>query len=196
VRPWVTAVAGITAGVLVGVVATGIVLTDEPAVIEAGHFHETENVDPRVKVIRVDPAGDRGKPGTVRGVVAWRFFELALGGSGVSPHQLRFEFTAPADILQIDVSADVNDPRLRLLEFVAGINVPDYGRAQQREGDTFLHVSWSESPPSQMDETVVLPEGAAVDAGDYVGVSAYMGGAGAGDPLRVSPEVVVLYRWR
>jgi hypothetical protein len=57
--------------------------------------------------------------------------------------------------------------------------------------------SWSRPPrtPGAIDETVSLPPGVQVDAGDFVGISGWMGGVGEGDPLRVSPEIVVLYRW-
>lgn len=195
-RRWSFALVGLAAGLLVGVAVTGIALgesPDEPTVLP--HFYETASPDSPIKTLRIDPADDRGKSGTVRGVMGWRDFEVPVGTWQVSEDHLRFQFLAPAEILQIDVSVDINDRRAHLVEFVAGINVPTYN-PHSRAGDVFMHVSWSESSRSQIDETVQLPEGAAVEAGDYVGVSAYMGGAGAGDPIRVSPEIVVLYRWR
>ena len=159
-------------------------------------LHKNPGPDPPIKEIEVDPAADANKAGDVHGVMGWRFFEIPASTIGPSDDQLRFVFTAPAQILQVDISVDIADPRAILLEFAAGINATR-GYGQYRSADWLMHVSWVRHPrtPGEIDETVVLPEGVEVGAGDFVGVGAYMGGVGGGDPVRVSPEVVVLYRW-
>ena len=132
----------------------------------------------------------------MHGAASQRYFEFPPGGHGRSQNELRFVFTRPAEIHQVDISVDVNDPRLFLVEFIAGINARQkYG--VYREADWLMHASWSRAPgsPGAIDETASLPAGVVVGAGDFLGVFAYMGGGGAGDPLRVSPEVVVLYSW-
>jgi hypothetical protein len=197
VRPGTAALAGLAAGALVGVTATGLATRGDAA--DAGYvptiYHESPNPDPRVKVLVVDPADDRGKAGIVRGVQGWRFFEIPAGTTGRCPHELRFTFTAPAEILQIDLSVDIGDPRANLVEFAAAINSRQ-GYGQHRFADWLMQASWTSSTPAGfIDETVTLPPGVQVRAGDFVGVSGWLGGIGRGDPLRVSPEVTVLYRW-
>jgi len=159
-------------------------------------LHKNPGPDPPIKEIEVDPADDAGKAGTVHGVMGWRFFEIPPSSFAPSDDELRFVFGAPAQILQVDISVDIADPRATLLEFAAGINAT-HGYGQYRSADWLMHVSRFRDPrtPGEIDETVVLPEGVEVAAGDFVGIVAYMGGVGGGDPVRVSPEVVVLYRW-
>ena len=158
--------------------------------------HASRDLDQRIKTFVVDPADDAAKSGSVHGIMGWRFFEIPAGTTDPSDRQLRFKFTAPAEIRQIDVSVDIGDPRLTLVEFAVGINTfAGYGLS--RATDWLLHTSWSRmsADAGRIDETAVLPRGVEVDAGDSVGVVAWLGGRGRGDPLRVSPEVVVLYRW-
>jgi hypothetical protein len=153
---------------------------------------------PAVKTIRVSPRADARKAGAVHGVMGWRYFEFPAGDHGESNDELRFAFARPAEILQVDVSVDVSDSRLRLVELAVGINATGYGFSDgefDRGTDWLAHVSWAGRAPDEMEETTRLPEGVHVRSGDYVGVGAYLGGTGSGDPLRVSPEVVILYRW-
>jgi hypothetical protein len=164
---------------------------------DISHRHLTpNNLSPRIKTMRVDPSGDLDKAGSVHGVMAWRFFEVPVAPSERCEEELRFKFTAPARILQIDLSIDINDPRLNLVEFAAGINSTE-GYGQYRSADWLMQASWSRRPltPGEIDETVTLPPGVEVARGDFVGITCWMGGVGRGDPLRVSPEVIVLYRW-
>ena len=92
----------------------------------------------------------------------------------------------------------LSDSRLRLVELAVGTNSRGYGFSDgefDREADWLAHVSWAGTPPDEMEETTRFPDGVRVGRGDHVGVGAYLGGTGDGDPLRVSPEVVILYRW-
>ncbi len=159
-------------------------------------YHKLSDPDPPIKVIEVDPAGDAHKAGNVHGVLGQRFFEIPVSTFGRSDDQLRFVFTAPARILQVDISVDINDPRLTLVEFAAGVNAP-HGYGDERSADWFMHASWTRYARTlgEIDETAVLPEGVEVRAGDFVGIGAFLGSVGRGDSVRVSPEVVILYRW-
>ncbi len=159
-------------------------------------YHKHPDPDPRIKVIEVDPAGDAGKAGDVHGVMGQRLFEIPVSTFQASDDQLRFVFTAPAQILQVDISVDIADPRATLVEFAAGINARR-GYGQYRSADWLMHASWSRYARNlgEIDETAVLPDGVEVAAGDFVGIGAFLGGVGSGDPIRMSPEVVVLYRW-
>jgi hypothetical protein len=118
-----------------------------------------------------------------------------------SDDQLRFTFTQPAEIRQIDVSVDISDRRAILVEFAVGINTAEGygfdGRGFDRSANWLMHASWGQSPlgRGEIDETATLPAGVEVARGDVVGVSAWLGGVGSGDPISVSPEVVILYRW-
>lgn len=190
----------ITAAVTLAAVAAGLVIVansgESTPRAEIYLEHTDPNPDPRVKTMRVDPAADRGKAGSVHGVMAWRFFEIPVGTTQRCEEELRLVYTAPAEILQIDLSIDINDPRLWLVEFAAGINSKG-GYGQYRSADWLMQASWSRRPgtPGEIDETTMLPPGVEVAAGDFVGITCWLGGVGRGDPLRVSPEVIVLYRW-
>jgi hypothetical protein len=131
-----------------------------------------------------------------------RFFERPVNLEATTPadQQLRFRFTAPAEILLLDLSVDINDPRMTLAEFAVGVNAVGGwgwdGQEFDRSADWLLMASWSDNPrsPGSIDETVRLP-GVTVAAGDFVGLYAWLGGNGTGGPLRVSPELIILYRW-
>jgi hypothetical protein len=110
----------VLAAVLLAGLVAGLFLADKRAT--PAFTHATDDPYGRIRTIRVDPATDRDKAGSVHGVMGWRFFEVPAGTSGLCPDELRFEFSAPAEIRQIDVSIDINDPRLTLVEFAAAIN--------------------------------------------------------------------------
>ena len=150
---------------------------------------------PSVKTIEVMQGDDTRKTGTTHGVMGHQFFRMAPGKSGISD-QLRFEFSAPAEIVAVDVSVDVSDRRARLVEFAVGVN-NTVGYGFSRSADWLMHVSWvgHGKTSRHFDETVRLPRGVEVDSGDFVGVGAWISAAGGGDLVSVSPEVVLLYRW-
>jgi hypothetical protein len=149
---------------------------------------------PSVKTVIVKKSEDERKAGRVHGVMGQQYFRMAPETHGVSD-QLRFVFTARAEILSIDVSADIGDLRAWLVEFAVGINNAD-GYDFQRRADMLMHVSWvaEGSTSRHVDETVRLPPGVEVASGDFVGVGAYIG-AGEGGSVSVSPEIILLYRW-
>jgi len=126
--------------------------------------------------------------------------ELPAGGDVLGLAVFVFLVLLVTDIAgftdMILLCVDINDPRATLVEFAAGINATR-GYGQYRSADWLMHASWTRyaRTPGEIDETAVLPEGVEVAAGDFVGIGAWMGGVGRGDPIRVSPEVVVLYRW-
>ena len=194
-RWWVAGLVGLSLGMAAGVSLSYAAMKTEP--LEVQHRPDPYDSPDR----KIDPrrsAGRRWQRGLVRGVMGWRFFEYPASQDGESMDELRFQFTRPAEILQVDVSVDVNDPRLTLVEFAVGVNGRRYGFSDgefDRAADWLAHVSWSGVPPDEMDETTRLPADVIVGRGDELTVGAYMGGTGGGDPLRVSPEVVVLYRW-
>jgi hypothetical protein len=194
-RWWVAGLAGLAFGMAVGVGLTYAAMRTEP--VEVRHTPDPYD-EPGLKTIRVSPQDDVGKSGVVHGVMGWRFFEYPPGGHGESGDELRFLFTRPAEIRQVDISVDLNDPRLTLVEFAIGIKSERYGFSSgvfDRGADWLMHISWSGASPDEIDETAQLPDGVIVGRGEYLNVGAYLGGVGTGDPLRVSPEVVVLYRW-
>lgn len=171
------------------------VLDNTPAATVVA-YHAEPDTDPRIKTFIVDPSADKRKAGRVRGVMGQRFFEIPAGSSGPSDHQVRFDFNAPAEILQIDISVDIGDSRATLVEFAAAINSRQ-GYGLDRRADWLMHASWTRTTPGSgaLEETTRLPDGVVVGKGDFVGISAWLGGVGVGDPIRVSPEVIVLYRW-
>ena len=198
VRPPVLALAGITLGIAIGVGLTWAETRDKPLEFT----HRAVPAEPTVKTIVIDPIDDEGKAGSVRGVMGQKYFEAPIeGGSSPSENGLRFEFTAPAELLGLDLSIDINDPRMTLAEFAVGVNPEEGwgwdGQAFDRRADWLMMTSWSNRPlhPGQIDETITLPEGVEVGAGDFIGLVGWLGGSGTGGPLRVSPELVVLYRW-
>jgi hypothetical protein len=197
VRPWPAALAGLAAGLLLGIIAAAAAQDGSRSI-----YHDGPS-GPRVKTLTIDPADDADKPGRVHGVMGWRFFDVPLGRSRQSQHELRFRFAAPAKILQMDLSVDITDPRASVVEFAAGINAEEgYGfdgrrRGFDRKASWLMHASWVRAPgaPAAIDETTRLPDGVRVRAGDFIAFGAWLGGRGAGDPIRVSPEIVILYRW-
>ena len=87
---------------------------------------------PRIHTVTVSPEDDVGRGGAVHGVMGWRYFEIPAGESGPSRNELRFRFTAPAEIRQLDVSVDIGDPRVTLVELAAGINLEGYAFEEEQ----------------------------------------------------------------
>lgn len=83
------------------------------------YYYNRPNPDPVIKSLVIDPRDDVHKAGEVHGALGWRFFDVPAGTSRASDNQMRFVFTAPAEILQVDISVDINDPRVTLVEFAA-----------------------------------------------------------------------------
>lgn len=149
---------------------------------------------PEIKVVTVDPVDDVGKASPVHGVMAKHYFTVVgANGGAVSQDELRFEFAAPAEILQIDVSADIGATNLVLVEFAVGINATAYDFS--RSADWLMHTTWVGKAPGIIEETAAMPPGVQVAAGDFIGVSAWMRGNAGTGVSGTWPEVVVLYRW-
>jgi hypothetical protein len=139
-------------------------------------------------VHRVD---DAGKPGTTRSVLQYALLRQDPRTTGVSPDTLRFRFDAPAVVLGVGVSVDIWGPKLT--EVVVGINqVVPYGTEAR---DWLIHTSDATDGPSKIDERAWFGEdGFVVEAGDYVGVGAWL--LNDTDRMQgITPEVIVYYRW-
>jgi hypothetical protein len=204
VRDVLRALVLVGSGLLVGLAIAAVLVVrangaEGPLTFEHGEFAP----EPRVKVIRVERSDDAGKAGSVRGVMGQRWFTASAGVPGLEPsdEQLRLVFSAPAEIVALDLSVDINDPRLTLVEFAVALNAADGwgwdGREFDRRADWLLMASWSANPQTHgaIDESVALPEGVQVAAGEFVALTGWLGSKGAGSPVRVSPELIVLYRW-
>lgn len=196
----------VAAGVLLGLgLATALAVaadsSEEPSVIT--YVHPNLGPAPEVKVIRIDPRDDRGKAGSVRGVMGHRSFEFPPNEPATRPAYglVRFVFTAPVEIVALDLSVDINDPRLQLVEFGVGLNAKNGwgwdGNYFDRRADWLLMASWSDTLPSagSIDKNIVLPEGVQLAADEDVTLAGWIGGSGEGSALRVYPELLVLYRW-
>lgn len=150
----------------------------------------------------VNPTEDAGKPGTARSVMGQLILSQEPRTSGPSPDSLRFRFGAPVEVTGVVISVDIHGPQL--VEVVAsvnaehpyGIEAPGDGRNQPFVArDWLLHTSdANDGGPSKIDEQISLPEPVELAAGDWVGISAWLGNTTITEQA-VSPEVIVFYRW-
>lgn len=160
----------------------------------------------RAAWIDVTRAGDVGKPGVGRSVMGQVMMHQEARTSGPSPDSLRFRFDAPVEITGVMVSVDISGPTL--VEVAAGVNVegpygisdghfdPDRENLTRFAGrDWLIHTSDSNGgAPSKIDEQVTLPVPVELAAGDWIAVDGWVGNEST-EPTRVSPEVIVFYRW-
>lgn len=148
-----------------------------------------------VEWFEVTSADDNEKAGVNRSVMVQHMLTIDPHTCGVSGDQLRVRFDQPVEVTGVDISVDIGGP-LELVEVMASANgEAGYDRDADRTGDPLAHTSWApvNGAPRAIDKTTILPAPISVPAGGFVTIGAWLCG-GTGQP-RVSPEVILHYRW-
>ena len=148
----------------------------------------------QLKIVEISRRNDAGKPGPTRSTLQYVGLSQLGNTQGRSPDELRLAFDSDARILGVHVSIDV-PPAFNVVEIMVGIN-NNPGYSPNIDADFLLHVSYANSTGTSgnLDETIWIPGGIELSAGDFVGVGGWIG-THAPEPVTVFPEIIVFYQW-
>lgn len=138
-------------------------------------------------------ADDADKPGDRHSALGHRAFTMSDFTCGRSGDELRFRFDAPAQVIGVDLSVDLGGS-MELVEVMVAAHGETGYHEEDRSTDPLLHAGYVQGDGSpNIEETVMLPYGVDLAAGDHITVGAWL--CSTGVDQEVHPEVIVFYRW-
>lgn len=149
-----------------------------------------------VHLYRVSKSRDAGKNSPSHGAIGYGLLSMPAQSHGISPDTIRFEFDAPAQILGVMVSVDIN-AKQTLVE-VSGAIGDDIGYGVNADADWLIHTSHASDGDrsGSIDEHVMFAPSVApvVEAGEPVSFGAWIVNRRTARD-GVVPEIIVYYRW-